>query len=159
MLRIVRKTTLDALRTGQTGLDQAREEAARAKSEAAAATDAATRAEEWAESLFKDLGKAHADVFQAQRDAQQARTDRDLDKTETDRQMAELREDLARLREAADDLETGETRRAAIAYQVLRDLYADAWREGLLPQRPFDVVAAVLGFDLPLQATEPAPTV
>ncbi|MFK0288344.1 hypothetical protein ACIQVL_48910 [Streptomyces sp. NPDC090499] len=147
MLRVVRKTTLDALHADRAELARASQELAQAKTEAAAATDSAIRAETTVEDLLKQLGQALADRIQAERDARQARLDRQQDKKETDRQLAELREDFTRLRDAAADTETGETTRAAIAYRVLHDLYADAWREGLLPKRPFDVVAAVLGFD------------
>jgi len=154
MLRVIRKTTLDDLHADRSALGQAREEVAQAKTEAATATDSAIRAEVVAENLLKDLAQAHADRIQAERDAQQARTEQQQAKTDTDRQLAELREDFTRLRDAAADTETGETVRAALAYRVLSDLYADAWREGLLPKRPFDVVAAVLGFDTP---TTPQP--
>lgn len=154
MLRIIRRATLNTLHADQAALSQAREEAAQAKTEAEAATDSAIRAETVAEDLLKQTAQAHADRFQAERDRDTAREQREKDKTETDRQMNELREDLAQLRDACADLDTGQTRKAAIAYRVLHDLYADAWREGLLPKRPFDVVAAVLGFDTP----EPQPT-
>lgn len=154
MLRIIRKATLDTLHADQAALSQAREDAAQAKAEAEAATDSAIRAETVAEDLLKQTAQAHADRFQTERDRDTAREQREKDKTETDRQMNELREDLAQLRDACADLDTGQTRKAAIAYRVLHDLYADAWREGLLPKRPFDVVAAVLGFDTP----EPQPT-
>ena len=70
-----------------------------------------------------------ADRFEAERERVQAVAQREQDKTETDRQMAELREDLAKLRAAAADPQTGETVRAALAYNILRDLYADAWKE------------------------------
>jgi len=154
MLRFIRKTTLDGLHADQAALRQARQEADQAKTEAALATDAVIRAETAAESLLRDLAQAHADCIQAERDARQARTQQQQEKTETDRQLAELRQDFARIRDAAADTETGKTVQASIAYNVLRDLYADAWREGLLPKRPFDVIAAVLGFDTP---TTPQP--
>ncbi|MEU3521819.1 hypothetical protein ABZ770_42440 [Streptomyces sp. NPDC006654] len=149
MIRIVRKATLDALYADRTALAETREELAIAQAATGSANDAAIRAENTAEELLKDLGQAHADRIQAERDARQARTDRAADKTETDRQLAELREDLAKLRAAAADLETGDTVRAALAHNILRDLYADAWREGLLPNRPWDLLAVVLGFDTP----------
>ncbi len=161
MLRIVRKTTLDALHADQTALAKAIEDAKHAKTEAEQATDSAIRAETANEDLMKRLGQAYADTVKAERRAneiQQARSAEVQDKATTDRQIAELRQDLDRLRDAAADTETGETVQAAIAYRILRDLYADAWREGLLPRRPFDVIAAVLGFDTAPQPTASTPT-
>lgn len=149
MFRIIRKTTLDALHADQAALQQTRQELAQANTEAATATDSAVRAEAVAQDLLKQTAQAHADRFQAERERDQAVAQREQDKTETDQQIAELREDFTRLCDAAADTETGETRRAAIAYRVLRDLYADAWAQGLLPKRPFDVIAAVMGFDAP----------
>lgn len=149
MFRIVRKTTLDALHADQAALEAAREELGHAKTEAATATDSAIRTETVAEDLLKQAAQAHADRFQAERERDQAIDQRKQDKAETDRQMAELREDLARLRDAARDTQTGETVRAALAYRLLRDMYADAWKEGLLPKRPFDLLAVVLDFDTP----------
>ena len=147
MLRIIRKAALDSLHADRAALAQAREELAHAKTEAEQATDSAIRAEATAEQRLTDLYRAQADLDQAERHRDTARTQRDQDRAETNRQLAELREGLAKLREAAGNPETGDTVKAAIAYRVLHDLYADAWREGLLPKRPFDVVAAVLGFD------------
>lgn len=157
MFRIVRKATLDALHADRAALGNARDQLKQAKTEAETATDSAIRAEAAAEDLLKQTAQAHADGIQAERERDQAVAQREQDKAETDRQMAELREDLTRLRDAAADLETGETVRAALAYRLLRDMYADAWKEGLLPQRPFDLLAVVLDFDTADQTT-PTPT-
>lgn len=76
----------------------------------------------------------------------EAREDLTRHKADTEEQMAEIREDLAKIRAAAADTENGETVRAALAYHVLRDMYADAWNQGLLPKRPFDLIAVLLDF-------------
>ena len=154
MLRIIRKTALDALHADRAALENTRTELDQAKTDAGTANDSAIRAENTAEDLLKQLGQAHADRIQAERDARQARLDREQGKAETDRQLAELREDLIKIRAAANDTENGDTVRGALAYNILRDLYADAWAQGLLPKRPFDVMAVVLGFETnqPVQA-------
>lgn len=155
MFRVIRKATLDALRVDRVALERAREELAQASTQAATATDSAVRAETVAEDLLKQTAQAHADRIQAERERDQAVAHRQQDKTETDRQMAELREDLATIRAAAADTDNGETVRAALAYNLLRDLYADAWKEGLLPKRPFDLLAVVLNFETADQKTAP----
>ena len=155
MLRLIRTVTLDTLRADSAELATAREQLDHAKTEAATATDAAINAETAAEKILRDLAQAHADRIQAERDARQARDELVQAKADTAQQLTELGEDFAKLRDAAADTETGETIRGALAYNVLRDLYADAWAQGLLPKRPFDVLAAVLGFDA---AQHPAKT-
>lgn len=160
MIRIIRTATLRSLKADAVATAEVRQEAA----------DNASQAETWQaryneantayERSFKDLGRALAGRFQAERELNEAHAQRTQDKAATDQQLAELREDLARLRAAAADTETetGESVRAALAYNILRDLYADAWREGLLPKRPFDLLAAVLDFKTAEQPTAtPAP--
>lgn len=153
MIRFVRTATLDALHADRAALKEARAEAEQAKTEAALATDSAIRAETVAERQLRDLAQALAARFQAERDRDTARDALNQHKADTEQQMAEIREDLAKLRAAAADTETGETVRAALAYNILRDLYADAWKEGLLPNRPFDLLAVVLNFDTADQKT------
>ncbi|WP_329376076.1 hypothetical protein [Streptomyces sp. NBC_01483] len=149
MIRIIRTATLRDLQTSAAATAQARQEADRLAGEADNWHSRYDEADAAHERVMKDLGQALADRIKAERERNEARTQREQDKAETDRQMAELREDFTRLRDAAADTETGETMRAALAYRVLRDLYADAWAQGLLPKRPFDVIAAVMGFDTP----------
>ena len=158
MFRIIRTTTLNALQADSAALPAVQQELTQAKAEAEHATDSAIRAENVAEQQLRVLARAHADRFQAERERDEAVAQRRQDKTETDRQLAELREDFTRLRDAAADPDTGETVRAALAYRVLRDLYADAWAQGLLPKRPFDVIAAVMGFDTPKSQAAAAAT-
>lgn len=157
MLRIIRTQTLTSLYADREALHTALTEAEQAKSEAAGAHDSAIRAEAVAEDLLKQAGQAHADRFQAERDRDAARDQLAQQRAETEQQLAELRQDLAKLRAAAADPDTGETVRAALAYNLLRALYADAWKEGLLPGRPFDLLAVVLDFDTADQKT-PTPT-
>lgn len=157
MIRVIRTTTLRTLQADAAQLANAQMDAA---SNAAEATRWQKRHRE-ADTAFggalKDLAQARANQIKAERERNQAIARREQDKAETDRQMAELREDLAKIRDAAADTDTGETARAALAYRLLRDMYADAYKEGLLPKRPFDVLAVVLGFDTPDQ-TAPALT-
>lgn len=158
MIRIIRTATLRTLQADAAKTAEARQEVV---AQAADVEQWHTRYDEANaayERAFTDLGQALADQLKAERQRDQAIAQREQDKTETDRQMAELREDLAHLRDAVNDTETGETRRAALAYRVLKDLYADAYKEGLLPKRPFDVIAAVLGFDTPEQQPAAAAT-
>lgn len=154
MFRVIRTTTLEALRADQTALGDIHSELEQAKTEAELANDAVTRAETNADDLLKQLGQALADRISAERARDAAIAQREQDKTETDRQLAQLRQDIATIRAAAADTENGETVRAALAYHVLRDMYADAWNQGLLPKRPFDLIAALLDFKT---ADQPAP--
>lgn len=147
MIRIIRTATLRNLQTDAAATAQARQDADRLAGEADNWHSRYDEANTAYERAFTDLGQALADQIKAERERNEAVARREQDKAETDRQMAELREDFTRLRDAAADTETGETVRAALAYRVLRDLYADAWAQGLLPKRPFDVIAAVMGFD------------
>lgn len=147
MLRIVRTDTLAALNADRDALHAAQAEAAQAKSEAEQAHDSAIRAETAFEQQLKQLATAYAGQIQAERERDTARKQLAELKADTETQLAEMREDLANLRAAAADTETGETVRAALAYRLLRDMYADAWKEGLLPKRPFDLLAVVLDFD------------
>ncbi|MGA5606187.1 hypothetical protein ACPCUF_35115 [Streptomyces griseoincarnatus] len=177
MFRIVRTTTLDALRADSAALPAVRQERDQAKTEAARATDSAVRAESVAEKQLRELARLHAENFQAERETrvqyeglrtviQQVTAERDAARTERDqveaaarRELEEIRQDVDRLRAAAADPETGESMRHAIAYGVLRNLIDDARARGLELGRPFDLVAVLLGFDAPpTQTTDPVPT-
>ncbi|MFC8408608.1 hypothetical protein ACFUG9_34345 [Streptomyces griseoincarnatus] len=165
MFRIVRTTTLDALRADSAALPAVRQERDQAKTEAARATDSAVRAESVAEKQLRELARLHAENFQAERETrvqyeglrtviQQVTEERDAARKERDQaereardELAEIRRDVDRLRAAAADPETGESMRHAIAYGVLRNLIDDARARGLELGRPFDLVAILLGFD------------
>ena len=147
MIRFIRTTTLNALHADRDALKEARIDVERARNEASLANDSAIRAETVAQRQLKDLAQAHADCIQADRDRDTAVAALTQHKADTEQQLAELREDLAKLRAAAADPQTGETVRAALAYNLLREMYANAWKQGLLPNRPFDLLAAVLDFD------------
>lgn len=144
MFRLVRTATLRALYADRTELAATKEDLAITQAAAGSANDAAERAAAVAEKQLRQLAEVHAALMEVERERDRARVDA---RKEAGQQLAELGEDLARLRDAAADTETGQTVRAAIAYRVLRDLYADGRRRGLKPGRPFDVAAAVLGFD------------
>lgn len=147
MIRITRTATLNCLRADSAELAIIRAELDQAKTESGNATDSAIRAETLAETQLRQLAQAHADRIQADRDLASARAELAQQRADTNEQLTELREDLAKLHAAAADPETGQTVRSALAYNILRDLYADAWKEGLLPKRPFDLLAVVLDFD------------
>lgn len=149
MFRVIRKTTLDALNADSAALPALQQELDHAKTEAERATDSAIRAENVAEQQLRDLAQAHADRFQAERDRDAARTERDKVEAAARRELDEIRQDVAQLRDAAANTETGQSRRAAIAYDVLRNLVQDAQARGLELGRPFDLVAIVLGFNTP----------
>lgn len=177
MFRIIRTTTLDALRADSAALPAVRQERDQARSEAAAATDSAIRAETVAEDQLRQLAQLHADRLEAEREARtqyeglhavirQVTAERDAARTERDqveaaarRELEEIHRDVARLQDAAADPETGESIRHAIAYGVLKNLFQDARAHGLEVGRPLDLVAVILGFDAPAtEATEPVPT-
>lgn len=63
--------------------------------------------------------------------------------------LAEMREDLDQIRTDAADPETGASFRAALAYSTLRRMYDQHRAAGLDLGRPWDLLAAVLGFDEP----------
>jgi hypothetical protein len=147
MIRIIRTANLRDLQADAAATAEARRDSAAHAAETDNWRSRYNEANAAYERAFKDLAQALADRIQAERDRDTARTQRDQAQADTERQIAELREDFTKLRDAATATDTGETVRAAIAYDVLRDLYADAWAQGLLPKRPFDVIAAVLGFD------------
>lgn len=142
MFRIVRTSTLAALRADSTALPVALRDLDQARAEAEAANDSAIRAETVAEDQLRQLARLHADRAQ-----EEAATRAELDA---------IRTDVARLRDAAADPETGDSFRQALAYGVLRDLIADARARGVELGRPFDLVASLLGFDDPdAPQTEP----
>ncbi|MEJ8671890.1 hypothetical protein WKI71_36660 [Streptomyces sp. MS1.AVA.1] len=146
MIRIIRTATLRSLQADAAQTAEARQEVVAQAAEVENWHARYNEAHAAYERAFKDLGQAHADRFQAERDRDTARNELAQTKADTDQQMAELREDFAKIRAAAADTENGETVRAALAYHVLRDMYADAWNQGLLPKRPFDLIAALLDF-------------
>lgn len=155
MIRIIRTATLHSLQADAAATAEAQQDAVTHAAEAETWQSRYNEANTAYERSFKDLGRALAGRFQAERELNESRAQREQDKAATDQQLAELREDLTRLRAAAADTETGESVRAALAYNILRDLYADAWREGLLPKRPFDLLAAVLDFKTAEQPAAP----
>lgn len=157
MLRVIRKTVLDTLHNDQAELAHVREELVSTKAELAIVTNSATRTEVVAQDLLKQTAQAHADRFQAERDRDAARRERDQVEAAARRELDEIRRDVAQLRDAAADTETGQSMRAAIAYDVLRNLVDDARARGLELGRPFDLVAIVLGFDTDPQATTTTP--
>lgn len=153
MFRIIRTATFRGLQNDAAKSAEARQEAI---SQAADAENWRARYDEANtayERAFKDLGQALADRIKAERQRDEAQAERQQDKDATDQQMAEIREDLAKIRAAANDTENGETVRAALAYHVLRDMYADAWNQGLLPKRPYDLIAVLLDFKTAEQPT------
>lgn len=153
MFRIIRTATLRTLQADAAQLANARMDADSNATEAARWQKRHREADTAFGGALKDLAQARADQIKAERERNQAIAQREQDKTETDRQMAEIRDDLAKIRAAAADTENGETVRAALAYHVLRDMYADAWNQGLLPKRPFDLIAVLLDFQTADQPT------
>lgn len=154
MIRIIRTATFQALQADAAQAAGAREEAISQAADAENWRARYNEANAAYERAFKDLGQALADRIKAERQRDEAQAQRQQDKAATDQQLTELREDLAKIRAAANDTENGETVRAALAYHVLRDMYADAWNQGLLPNRPYDLIAALLDFKT---AEQPAP--
>lgn len=61
MIRIIRTSTLDALRADSAALPAVREELDQAKAAADLATDSAIRTENAVERLLRDCSQAHAD--------------------------------------------------------------------------------------------------
>lgn len=146
MIRIIRTGVLRRLKADAAEADGARLEAANNAAEADLWKTRYDEANAAYERAFTDLGQSLANRIKAERQRDQAIAQREQDKAETDRQLAEIREDLATIQAAVADTENGETVRAALAYHVLRDMYADAWNQGLLPKRPFDLIAVLLEF-------------
>ncbi|MER6789510.1 hypothetical protein ABT330_33675 [Streptomyces sp. NPDC000658] len=147
MFRIVRTTTLAALRAKDADLADLQCELDIANAATGSANDAVIRMENLAETQLRQLAQAHADRSRPNATAGAARADRDKIEAETRSQLAEIHADVARLQDAVADATTGDSVRGALAYRMLRDLYADAKARGLEPGRPFDLVAIVLGFD------------
>ena len=159
MFRFIRMRALLDLRdrVAQAELDRAEADqvAARCTAEATTWHELYVHAEEDAARTARLRAALWEQLEQALRERDEARAERDQAQAdaqkEAEQQLAELREDFARIRDAAADSETGQTVRAAIAYRVLRDLYADALARGLEPHRPVDILGVVLGFDTELQ--------
>jgi hypothetical protein len=160
MFRIIRTETLRTLRRATDERDAARAELAAARHDAELAKDSAIRAETTGENLLRDLAQAHADRIKAERAATAARVALDgRDRTEAET-MQQIRADLNQIRADAADPELGKTMKAAIAHGVLRRLYADAIESGIVPGRPWDILALVLDLgadDAP--AGYPAPAI
>ncbi|MGW3910557.1 hypothetical protein ACWEBX_03380 [Streptomyces sp. NPDC005070] len=152
MIRIVSTRTLAALRAREAEAADLQHELDIANAKAGSANDAAIRAENL-ETQLRQSAQAHADRIQAERDRDAACTGRDQVEAAARKELDEICADVVRLRDAADAASGGAVR-GALAYRLLRDLYADAKARGLEPGRPFDLAAIVLGFDDAL----PAPT-
>nr|WP_107908872.1 hypothetical protein [Streptomyces chartreusis] len=157
MPRIIRTSTLAALRAEAAKVAGLQEDLEISKAATGSANDAAARAEAVAERQLRELGQAHADNIRFQRERDEARTGRDQVEAEARKELDEIHADVAKLQDAARNSETGQGMREALAYRVLKDLVEDARARGLQLGRPLDLVAIVLGFDTeaPAQAADP----
>lgn len=149
MIRIVRARTLRTLREDAEAADVYSAEAERwndlyrdaerrvDEAQEVAAHTAALRGED-REEYEERVGRLRAALADA--------------KAETDATAAvleEMRGDLDQLRAHASDSETGGSFRAALAYRVLRDAYEQQRDAGVESNRPWDLLAVLLGFDEP----------
>lgn len=149
MLTIIRKTTWRALTAER---DELRDKLDQARADHAGAVEYSERVERVAEGQLKDLAQTHADLIKARRYGSQLRGElvearRTLD--DSREVLAEMRTDLDRMRADAADPEHGETFRAALAYGVLKRMYAEVRDRGPGRSlgRPWDLLAIILGFD------------
>ncbi|MFD7709497.1 hypothetical protein [Streptomyces sp. NPDC059786] len=144
MIRIIRTTTLRNLQDEAASLTGARQEAA---DHAAHAEHWRTEADEYKtgfDNVMKQLGQAHADTAKAERERNEISTQWMQEKAATNRELVELRKEYQRIRAAADNPQTDKFQ-AAVALDVLRELYNNARQHGL-DTRTLDIVAFVCGF-------------
>lgn len=155
MIRIIRSAILTSLRSDAAATAAARQEVADHVAEAQTWHTRYDEIHAAYEQTFKDLGQAHADRIQAERGRNEARAQREQDKAATDQEMSALQNEYRRIRDAAAAPETGESVRAAIALNVLKDLYTNARTQGL-DTSGLDLVAFVCGFGNTPQPQAPA---
>jgi hypothetical protein len=156
MFRIIRTSTLAALRSMEAELDDLQHELEIATAAAGSANAAATRLQALVERQADADREAQAQIAGLREAVRRASAERDaahaadLKRTEdaARRELDEIHADVARLQAAAADADTGEPVRHALAYGVLRHLFEEAQAHGLELARPLDLVAVILGFPL-----------
>jgi DNA repair exonuclease SbcCD ATPase subunit len=153
MFRIIRTTTLQALRDDVAEADQTAsaynaeaekwhrlytDEVQRADDAEQAADHTAELRGEDREHYEQQIANLRTELVEARRSVE-----------DNSSVLAEMRADLDQIRAAAADPEHGESVRAAIAYGVLRDAYDDVRSRGEVQRlgREWDLLSVVLGFD------------